>query len=66
MFQKEKSIEILKILGSMENIKFLLKNMSREFRLKNSDETTSYSLEEIKQNEMMKQKKVCKSLNYIE
>ena len=60
MFQKEKSIEILKILGSMENIKFLLKNMSREFRLKNLDETTNYSLEEIKQNEMMKQKKVCK------
>ena len=66
MFQKEKSIEILKILGSMENIKFLLKNMSREFRLKNLDETTNYSLEEIKQNEMMKQKKVFKSLNYIE
>ena len=44
----------------MENIKFLLKNMSREFRLKNLDETTNYSLEEIKQNEMMKQKKVCK------
>ena len=40
--------------------------MSREFRLKNLDETTNYSLEEIKQNEMMKQKKVCKSLNYIE
>ena len=50
----------------MENIKFLLKNMSREFRLKNLDETTNYSLEEIKQNEMMKQQKVCKSLNYIE
>ena len=60
MFQKEKSVEILKLLGSMENIKFLLKNMSREFRLKNLDETTNYSLEEIKQNEMMKQKKVCK------
>ena len=66
MFQKEKSIEILKILGSMENIKFLLKNMSREFRLKNLDETTNYSLEEIEQNELMKQKKVCKSLIYIE
>ena len=66
MFQKEKSIEILKILGSMENIKFLLKNMSREFRLKDLDETTNYSLEEIEQNELMKQKKVCKSLIYIE
>ena len=65
-FKKKKSIEIFKVLGSMENIKFLLQNMSREFRLKNLDETTNYSLEEIKQNEMMKQKKVFKSLNYIE
>ena len=41
-------------------------NISREFRLKNIDETRYYSLEEIKQNELMskKHKKVC--LNYIE
>ena len=42
--------------------------MSQEFRLKNIDETRNYSLEEIKQHELMsrKHKKVCKTLSYIE
>ena len=42
--------------------------MSKEFRLKNIDETRNYFLEEIEQNELMskKQKKVCTTLNYIE
>ena len=40
----------------------------QKFRLKNIDKTRSYSLEEIKQYELMskKHKKVCKTLNYIE
>ena len=42
--------------------------ISKEFRLKNIDETRNYFLEEIKQNELMskKPKKVCTTLNYIE
>ena len=49
------------------------KNMVEEdiiqkFRLKNIDKTRSYSLEEIKQYELIskKHKKVCTTLNYIE
>ena len=43
-------------------------NISREFRLKNLDETRNYLIEEINQNELMskKNKKVCATLNYIE
>ena len=49
-------------------------NISQEFRLKNGcrlkniDETRSYFLEEMKQNELIckKHKKVCTTLNYIE
>ena len=43
-------------------------NISKEFRLKNIDETGNYFLEEIKQKELMskKNKKVCTTLNYIE
>ena len=42
--------------------------MSQEFRLKITNETRSYFLEKIKQNELMskKHKKVCATLNYIE
>ena len=40
----------------------------QKFRLKNIDKTRIYSLEEIKQYELMskKHKKVCTTLNYIE
>ena len=40
----------------------------QKFWLKNIDKTRSYSLEEIKQYELMskKHKKVCTTLNYIE
>ena len=40
----------------------------QKFRLKNIDKARSYSLEEIKQYELIskKQKKVCTTLNYIE
>ena len=40
-------------------------NISQESRFKNIDETRSYFLEEIKQNELMskKHKKVCTTLN---
>ena len=42
-------------------------NISQEFRLKNINETRSYLIEEIKQNELMSRKlKVCTTLNYIE
>ena len=43
-------------------------NISQEFRFKNIDETRSYFLEEIKQNELMsrKHKNVSTTLNYIE
>ena len=42
--------------------------MSQKFRLKNTDETRNYFLKEIQQNELMnrKDKKVCKTLSYIE
>ena len=54
------------------------KNLSQEFRLKNTDETRrinefkgrnfNHFLEEIKQIELMsrKQNKVCTNLNYVE
>ena len=42
--------------------------MSLEFKLKNVDETRSYFLEKMEQNELMsrKHKKVCTTLKYIE
>ena len=44
------------------------KNISKEFRMKNIDETRNYFLEETEQNELMyiAHKKVCITLNYIE
>ena len=41
--------------------------MSQEFRFKKMDETRNFSLEEIKQSELMSRKhtKVCTTLNYI-
>ena len=43
-------------------------NISQEFRLKNVDETRNYLIQEINRNKLMskKQKKVCRTLNYIE
>ena len=43
-------------------------SIGQEFRLKSTDKTRSYFLEEIKQNELMskKHKKVCTNLNYSE
>ena len=43
-------------------------NISQEFRLKNIDETRSYFVEDIKQNELMskKHKNFCTTLTYIE
>ena len=43
-------------------------DISQEFRLKNIDETRSYFIEEINQNELIsiKHKKVCRVLNYID
>ena len=73
--KEEASTEILKIIGLINNIKEYQKyiimseeNISREFRLKNLDETRIYLIEEINRNELMskKNKKVCATLNYIE
>ena len=75
ILKEEASTEILKIIGLINNIKEYQKyiimseeNISREFRLKNLDETRIYLIEEINQNELMskKNKKVCATLNYIE
>ena len=43
-------------------------DISKEFRLKNIDETRYYVTDEINQNELMSKmhKKVCTTLNYIE
>ena len=42
--------------------------MNQEFRLKNTDKTRNYLIEELNQNELMskKHKKVCRVLNYNE
>ena len=41
-------------------------NISQEFRLKNIDETRTYFIEKLKQNELIskKHKKVCKTYLY--
>ena len=56
----------MKIYNYSENI--AEENLSREFRLKNIDETRNYLIEKINRNELMskKDKKVCTTLNYIE
>ena len=43
-------------------------NLSREFRLKNIDETRNYLIEEINRNELMskKHKKICTTVIYFE
>ena len=69
---EEDSIKILKILGWIENLLnskiWQKKNVSREFWLKNIDETRNYLIEEIKWNELMskKHKKILQLLSYIE
>ena len=42
--------------------------ISQEFRLKNTDETRNFLIEEINRNELIskKHKKVCTTLNYVE
>ena len=44
------------------------KSMGQEFRLKNTDETRNYFLEEIKQNQLIsrKHRQFCTTLHYIE
>ena len=46
----------------------MAKEASLEFRLRKTDETGNYLLEEIKHNDLMsaKYKKTCKYLNYVE
>ena len=73
--KEDKSIEILKILGLINNIEecqkinnHAWKNMNQEFRLKKIDEIRNYLIEEINLNELIskKHKKVCRVLNYID
>ena len=69
LFKEEESIEILKILGLIENIYFknmVEENISQEYRLKNLNEIRNYFLEQIKQNQLMnkRHKKICRILNH--
>ena len=72
IFNKE-LIEILKIIGLIENIYNYFKNVAEEnineeLRLKIIDGTRNYFLEEVKQNKLISRKheKICTTLNYIE
>ena len=75
MFKEEEPIEILEIIGlvnNMEKCQYIYvimpkKNINQEFRLKKTNETRNYLIEEINQNELMskKHKEVCRVLNYI-
>ena len=51
IFKGERSNEILKIIGLINNIEEYQKNMNQEFRLKKIDQAISYLIEEISQNE---------------
>ena len=75
IFKEKESIEILKVLGLINNIeehqKYIImfeENVSQEFRLKNINEIRDYLIEERNQNELMskKQEKVCTTLIYTE
>ena len=46
----------------------MVEEASLEFRLRNTDETRNYLLDEINHNDLMseKYKKTCKYLNYVE
>ena len=75
MFKEEEPIEILEIIvlvNNMEKCQYIYvimpkKNINQEFRLKKTNETRNYLIEEINQNELMskKHKEVCRVLNYI-
>ena len=64
IFKEEESMEILKILGLINDIEDYQKtyqimpeeNINQEFRLKEMDELRNYSIEEINQNELMSKK----------
>ena len=75
IFKEEESIEIIEIIGSINNIeeyqKYIImpeENINQEFRLKKIDEIRNYLIEEINQNRLMskKQKQGCRVFNYIE
>ena len=75
IFKEEEPIKILKIIGlsiTQKSIRIYIvmseENISREFKLKNIDETRNYLIEEINQNELIsnKYKEVYIVLNYIE
>ena len=74
IFKEEEPNKILKIIGlsiTQKSIRIYIvmseENISREFKLKNIDETRNYLIEEINQNELIsnKHKEVYIVLNYI-
>ena len=74
MFKEEELIEILKILGGINNIEeyqkiynHVWRKHNQELRLKKIDEVRNYFIEEMNQNELMSKnhKKVCRILNYL-
>ena len=81
LFKEEESIEIVKILGLINNIqeniikKYIIKHiiipeesMNQGFRLKKIDEIRNYLIEDISRYELISKnhKKVCRVLNYID
>ena len=71
IFKEEESIEIIEIIGLINNIeeyqKYIImpeENINQEFRLKKIDEIRNYLIEEINQNKLMskKQKQGCRVL----
>ena len=69
IFKEEESIEILKIIGLINNIQehHIWKKVNLTFRLKKMDEIRNFWIEEINQNKLMNRKhdKVCRVFNYI-
>ena len=58
IFKQEESIDILKILRLIDNINLLRAMIAMNiFKLKKTDETRNYYNEEIKQNDLMSNKK---------
>ena len=73
--KEKESIEILKILGLINEIEdyrkiynYDRKNINKDFRLEKIEEIRNYLIKDIDQYELMskKHKKVCRVLNYID
>ena len=73
--KEKESIEILKILGLINEIEdyqkiynYDRKNINKDFRLEKIEEIRNYLIKDIDQYELMskKHKKICRVLNYID